>query len=95
MRLAPEIIVSPEIEISKGIKVSHTCDARACCPGNVMEAKRGFHYVKIGEILEIIASDSDEDVKYYLPMWVDKMGHELIGIQDFKGYFKIWIRKMK
>ena len=81
------------MSLATEIKVSHSCDARACCPGNVLEAKRGFHFVRIGEILEIIADD--EDVKYYMPIWAKQIGHEFIKIIDCGHCYKIWIRKMK
>ena len=81
------------MSLATEIKVSHSCDARACCPGNVLEAKRGFHFVKIGEILEIITDD--EDVMYYIPIWVEQIGHDLIQILDCGHYYKIHIRKLK
>ena len=80
-----------QMSVAKEVKIAHTIDARICCPDNIMQSKRGLNFVKVGEILEIIACC--EDVKYYMPIWVKKMGHELVRVFECDNHYKIWIRK--
>lgn len=71
-----------------------TADARgSACPGPILEAKKGISKVKKGQILEVLASD--KGTKNDLPIWVKRVGHELLGILDEEGYFRIYIKRMK
>lgn len=76
------------------VKPSHSVDSRSCCVGNMLEAKKGMHFIKVGEILEVICDCQDDDIQHYLPLWVKKMGHELVKIEDCGRIYKIWIRKL-
>ena len=59
-------------------------DARGtACPGPLLEAKRAMAKVpKNGGVLEILSSDegTNEDI----PLWANKVKHELLGIVDIR-----------
>ncbi|MCY3413170.1 MAG: sulfurtransferase TusA family protein [Candidatus Heimdallarchaeota archaeon] len=73
------------------IKADHSIDSRVCCPNQVLKAKMGFKKIKVGQVLEIIASDFD--VKQYMPLWADKMGHQFLETIECEGHYKVYIRR--
>ncbi|MGQ0796997.1 MAG: sulfurtransferase TusA family protein [Methanobacteriota archaeon] len=69
-------------------------DARGSfCPGPLMELIRGIRQAKVGEIVEVWSSDqgSREDI----PFWVQKAGHELVGVVDEDPYTRFVVRKAR
>ncbi len=69
-------------------------DARGTsCPGPILEAKKGIAKVKVGEVLEIRASDPG--TKDDLPVWVKRVGHEFLGVLDGEGYWRLFIKRKK
>jgi TusA-related sulfurtransferase len=69
-------------------------DARGSfCPGPLMELVRGIRESKVGDVLELWSTDqgSRRDV----PFWVNKAGHEMVGIFDEAGYARFVIRKKR
>ncbi len=69
-------------------------DARGSfCPGPLMELIRGVKQAKIGELIEVWSSDqgSQRDI----PFWVQKAGHELVGVFDEADYARFLIRKRR
>jgi TusA-related sulfurtransferase len=76
------------------IEVSSSVDARgSACPGPLLEAKKGIGKVKVGEVLEILSSDSGtiKDI----PVWANKVGHEYLGHLPSDGYDKLYVRRNK
>jgi TusA-related sulfurtransferase len=76
------------------IEVSSSVDARgSACPGPLLEAKKGIGKVKVGEILEILSSDSGtiKDI----PVWAKKVGHEFLGHLEADGYDKLYVKRNK
>jgi len=69
-------------------------DARAmACPGPLLEAKKSIGSVKIDEVLEIWAGDSN--TKNDMPRWCKKVGHEYLGDLVADGYERLFIRRKK
>ncbi|MBN1321255.1 MAG: sulfurtransferase TusA family protein [Thermoleophilia bacterium] len=69
-------------------------DARGTsCPGPILAAKKGMPDVKVGEIMEVFATDSG--TLKDLPAWSKKMGHEYLGHVEEAGYWKLFVRKLK
>jgi TusA-related sulfurtransferase/DNA-binding transcriptional ArsR family regulator len=69
-------------------------DARGTsCPGPLLAAKKGMADVKVGEIMEVYATDSGTQKD--LPAWAKKMGHEYLGLVEEAGYAKLFVRKLK
>ena len=71
-----------------------TIDARGSfCPGPLMELIRGIREGQVDDILAVISSDNGS--KTDIPAWVQKAGHELIGVFPHEGYDEIVVRKLK
>jgi len=76
------------------IQSNKVVDARGTsCPGPVLAAKKGMAEVKIGEVLEVLSTDSG--TRKDLPAWASKMGHEFLGTIEEAGYTRYFVRKMK
>ncbi len=69
-------------------------DARGSfCPGPLMELIRGIKQAKVGEELEVWSSDAGS--KRDIPFWIQKSGHQLLGVVDEKDYTRFIVKKMK
>jgi tRNA 2-thiouridine synthesizing protein A len=76
------------------IQADKIVDARGTsCPGPILAAKKGIVDVKVGEIMEVQATDSG--TMKDLPAWSKKMGHEYLGYVEEPGFLKLFVRKMK
>jgi len=69
-------------------------DARGTsCPGPILAAKKGMADVKVGEIMEVWATDSGTQKD--LPAWANKVGHEYLGLVEEAGYLKLFVKRAK
>jgi len=69
-------------------------DARGSfCPGPLMELIRGIRQAKVGELIEVWSSDSGS--RSDIPFWVQKAGHQMVGIYEEAGYARFLIKKVK
>jgi TusA-related sulfurtransferase len=69
-------------------------DARGSfCPGPLMELIRGIKQAKVGEELEVWSSDAGS--KKDIPFWIQKAGHQLLGVVEEPGYDRFIVKKMK
>ena len=69
-------------------------DARGTsCPGPILAAKKGMAEVKVGEIMEVWATDSGTQKD--LPAWANKVGHEYLGLVEEAGYLKLFVKRAK
>lgn len=76
------------------IKADKVIDARGTsCPGPILAAKKGIVDVKVGEIMEILATDTGTQKD--IPAWAKKMGHEYLGVVEDAGTFKLYVKRMK
>ncbi len=76
------------------LKVDRTIDARGSyCPGPLMELIRAIREAKVGEVIEVLSSDSGS--KRDIPKWCQKARHELVGITDDAGYAHVVVRKAR
>ena len=69
-------------------------DARGSfCPGPLMELIAGLKLANVGEKLELLSSDrgSATDV----PVWIRKVGHELVDSREEAGVWHITVKKVK
>lgn len=69
-------------------------DARgAACPGPLMELIASIKLVEIGDEVEILSSDkgSASDI----PLWVAKVGHEMVENEKRDNYWSIVVRRAK
>ena len=71
-----------------------TIDARGSyCPGPLMELIRGIREGDVGDTLAVISSDNGS--KTDIPKWVEKAGHNLVGVYTHDGYDEIVVEKTK
>ena len=69
-------------------------DARGTsCPGPILAAKKGMAEVKVGEIMEVWATDAGTQKD--LPAWANKVGHEYLGMVEEAGYLKLFVKRSK
>ena len=63
------------------------------CPGPLMELIAELRDTEIGAVVELLSSDkgSEQDV----PVWVRKVGHEMLGSEEQDGVWHIRVRKLK
>ena len=69
-------------------------DARGSyCPGPLMELIRAVKEANVGDVVEVWSSDtgSQRDI----PKWVEKAGHEFLGVIHEQGYDRIRVRKKR
>lgn len=78
----------------KNITANKVVDARGTsCPGPILAAKKAIVDVKVGEIMEIMATDSGTQKD--IPAWSKKMGHEFLGAIDDAGTYRLFVKRMK
>jgi TusA-related sulfurtransferase len=76
------------------IPVTRTIDARGSyCPGPLMELIRGIREGQVGEVLAVWSTDAGSRID--IPMWVEKAGHRLVGIETRDGYDEIIVEKRR
>ncbi len=63
------------------------------CPMPIIQTAKKIKEMKIGEMLEIRATD--EGIKTDLPAWCKATGQEFIGIEEKDGEYYGYIRKIK
>ena len=69
-------------------------DARGSfCPGPLMELIRGIKQAKVAEELEVWSSDAGS--KKDIPFWIQKAGHQLLGVVEEQGYTRFIVKKLK
>lgn len=70
-------------------------DARGSfCPGPLMELIRGIRQANVGETIEVWSTDQGS--RKDIPFWVQKAGHELVGVfDDPSGYARFVVRKLR
>jgi len=68
-------------------------DARGSfCPGPLMELIRAIREAPVGEVICVRSSDRGSRVD--IPKWVEKAGHQLVGVNESEGYDEIVVEKL-
>jgi tRNA 2-thiouridine synthesizing protein A len=74
--------------------IDTTLDARGSfCPGPLMELIRGMREAEVGDVIAILSSDKGS--KSDIPKWVEKAGHNLVGVFTREGYDEIVVVKVR
>jgi tRNA 2-thiouridine synthesizing protein A len=69
-------------------------DARGSfCPGPLMELIRGIRQAKVGETVEVWSSDQGS--RRDIPFWVQKAGHQLVGLTEEAGFARFVVKKLR
>jgi tRNA 2-thiouridine synthesizing protein A len=85
---------SMSAEALSSLTVDKVVDARGTsCPGPILAAKKGMPQVKVGELMEVLATDAA--TLKDLPAWSKKMGHEFLGAIEEPGYWKLYVKRAK
>jgi TusA-related sulfurtransferase len=75
------------------IRPDKVIDARgSSCPGPLMELVKAIKKARVGEVISVYSTDSGS--RKDIPLWVEKAGHELIGIFDRGNYTEFIVRKL-
>jgi len=86
--------MSASVEELKSIASPVVVDARGVsCPGPILAAKKQISGVTVGNVMEVMATDSGtlKDI----PAWCKKMGHDFLGSFDEAGSIHLFLRKAK
>ena len=86
--------MSASVEELKAIASPMVVDARGVsCPGPILAAKKQIAAVGLGNVMEVLATDSGtlKDI----PAWCRKMGHEFLGSFEEAGSIHLFLRKAK
>ena len=76
------------------VKPTKVIDARGSfCPGPLMELIKAIKEAKVGDVISVYSTDSGS--KRDIPLWVEKAGHELIGVYEREGYTEFVVRKKR
>ena len=74
--------------------VTRTIDARGSyCPGPLMELIRVIRESQVGDVLAVYSSDAGSRTD--IPLWVEKAGHRLVGVETRDGYDEIVVEKLR
>jgi len=66
-------------------------DARgSSCPGPVVELSKAYRNAKVGDIIEVWATDPG--IKADAKAWADKTRNQIIGIKEEEGVIKVSIK---
>ncbi len=78
----------------EGISITRECaDQRSFCWPPLMELIRSLRLAQTGDVLAILAND--EESKEVIPLWVDKAGEELLGIETLGDVTRFVVRKVR
>ena len=71
-----------------------TVDASgAFCPGPLMELIAALKLSDIGDEVEVLSTDSGSATD--IPAWVEKVKHDLVGVEQNGETLHITVKKMK
>ena len=76
------------------VTADRVIDARGSfCPGPLMEMIRAIKTAEVGQVVEVLTSDSGSRTD--IPKWAEKAGQELVEVVSRDGGDAILVRKVK
>jgi tRNA 2-thiouridine synthesizing protein A len=63
------------------------------CPMPIIKTSEKIKELKIGQILEVVASD--EGIKADMPAWCKATGQEYLGTEEVNGEYHSYLKKVK
>ena len=63
------------------------------CPMPLSKTAKMIKDLQEGQVLEVLADD--EGIKEDMPAWCQVTGNELLGIEENKGQYKAYVKKLK
>lgn len=74
------------------ITVTSTLDTSGkCCPMPIVETNKAMKGLVLGDILEIIATDTGTQKD--IPSWCERTGQTLLSMSEDNGVFRYYVRK--
>jgi len=86
--------MSLNVDELKALESPVVVDARGVsCPGPILAAKKQIAGVGVGNVMEVLATDSGtlKDI----PAWCKKLGHDFLGAFEEAGAIHLFLRKAK
>ena len=63
------------------------------CPMPIIQTAKKIKELAVGQVLEVDASD--EGIKADMPAWCKATGQEFLGVEEKKGEYRAFVRKVK
>jgi tRNA 2-thiouridine synthesizing protein A len=63
------------------------------CPVPIIQTARKIKEMKVGEVLEIVSTDSG--IKDDMPAWCRMSGQEFLGAEEDGELIRVYVRKLK
>jgi len=63
------------------------------CPMPIANTANRLKKLEVGQVLEVLADD--EGIKEDMPAWCRTTGHELLGMEEEAGQYKVYVKKTK
>lgn len=63
------------------------------CPMPISKTAKKIKDLQEGQVLEVLADD--EGIKEDMPAWCQVTGNELLGIEEDRGQYKVYVKKLK
>jgi TusA-related sulfurtransferase len=80
--------------MSESITPDTVVDARgAACPGPLMDLIGKVKKADVGTVFELQTTDSSS--KNDVPEWIEKAGHDLLGVEEHDDYWSIYVETTK
>jgi TusA-related sulfurtransferase len=80
--------------VGRMVTADRVIDARGSfCPGPLMEMIRAIKTAEVGQVVEVLTSDSGSRTD--IPKWAEKAGQELVEVVSRDGGDAILVRKVK
>ena len=61
------------------------------CPMPIAQTAKKMKELKSGQVLEVLADD--KGIKEDMPNWCKTTGNEFLGIEEYKGIYKVFVKK--
>ena len=75
------------------MKTDHTLDCVGLyCPMPIVNTNAEMKRIKVGEVLEVLSDD--KGIAKDMPAWCKATGHQFVGVEEEKGQFKVYVKKM-
>lgn len=63
------------------------------CPMPIVNTTRQIKQMQVGQVLEVVADDAG--IKHDMPNWAKMTGNEFLGIEEEKGHYHVFVKKVK
>ena len=62
------------------------------CPTPIVKTTAKIKELKVGDVLEIISDD--KRIRLDMPDWIQRTGHELLGLEEKNGEYHVYVKKI-